>query len=497
MDKRLVLKSFTRSYGNKYDIYSHSLKQWKNSIFFLIKDVQNKYLVVVGDRNVIQKFEKKYLKKLKVDENNLLLKIACINHHNLALLREIFPWLSPSVSGGKASFGTADRLGIVTPAHTEAFENKHIFPILAQQSVRELKRTERDWREVLDDTIWGCFEAGYEGPFGADADHVKEIDDIQKGIDFGYTLFTIDPSDHVMRDISVLDQKKIYELYNKIPERRILEKIYLGKEYTFSGITQKFTEESLALAAVFYGRALSHVIRCSQYLKEHARNEFDLEVSVDETSFPTSPLSHIFITEELHRKGIDFQNLALHYIGTFQKAIDYIGNLDSFTREMKIQAEIAKRLGGYKLSLHSGGLKYSVYTAFAEQTEGLFHIKISTSWLESMRIVMRKNPDLYRQIHPYILEKFNRDKASYELTTDLSLIPDIDRISDSDLESLLYQDETRQVIHTTYGSILSGKNEGGAYLFRDKVYQTLYDNEKEHYKAVYEHVKKHLDLLQY
>jgi hypothetical protein len=208
-------------------------------------------------------------------------------------------------------------------------------------------------------------------------------------------------------------------------------------------------------------------------------------------------LSHVFITEELPRKGVDFQNLALHYSGSFQKAVDYIGDLDEFTREMIVHAKIARKLGNYKLSLHSGGLKYSAYPAFAEQTEGLFHIKISTSWLESMRIILLRNPHLYRQIHPYILKQFNRDRVSYELTTDLSHVPDISTISDRNLESLLDQVDISQVIHTTYGSILTGKDKKGNYLFREMVYQTLNTHEEEHYKLVSDHVKEHLAQLQY
>ena len=93
-------------------------------------------------------------------------------------------------------------MGIATPAHIQAFKDKDVFPVLAQQSVREMARTERNWQKVLDDAIWGCFEAGYEGPFGADADHVKEIKDLKDAADCRYTMFTLDPSDYVRKDLS-------------------------------------------------------------------------------------------------------------------------------------------------------------------------------------------------------------------------------------------------------------------------------------------------------
>jgi hypothetical protein len=495
MNRQKVVSAFSKEYGSQYSLYPNSLKHWKNNFFFMVKDEKNKYLAVIGGFSPSRKFEGESSSEIEINGDKRAVRIAYLTHHNLLILRKMFPFLSPSNCGKRASFGSGDRLGIITPAHIQAYKDRDIFPILAQQSVREMTRTERNWESVIDEVIWGCFEAGYGGPFGADADHVKEIKDIQGAIDVGYTMFTIDPSDQVNDNVPNLTKRELEKLYNKIPERKKLEKLYLGKTYTVSGHKLQFTQEDLAIAMLTYYQALKHVIKCYQYLKEHSQGEFDLEVSVDETLASTSPISHIFIVEELHRNGVDFQNLALHYIGVFQKAIDYIGEVEKFTREMEIHAAIAKKFGGYKLSLHSGGLKFSVFPAFSEKTQGLFHVKISTTYLESVRIIIRKNPDLYRQMHPYILEKFNQDKASYDLTTDLSLIPDINKIPDSHLEDLLDKDESRQVIHTTYGSVLSDKNKKGTYLFRNQIYQTLYQNEDEHYQFVSEHVKKHLDLL--
>jgi len=134
MNEKDILQLFIDVYFNKYKIYYDSIKSENDNYFFLVKDNKRKYLAVV------------------------LAKICYLNHHNLSLLRGIFPWLKPSFCGLKPSFGTGDRLGIATPAHLQAFKGKDIFPILAQQSVREMSRTERNWQKVLDDAIWGCFE---------------------------------------------------------------------------------------------------------------------------------------------------------------------------------------------------------------------------------------------------------------------------------------------------------------------------------------------------
>ena len=72
-----------------------------------------------------------------------------------------------------------------------------IGPIFAQQSVRENTRTGRTPQQVLDDAIWGIFQEGWRAPWGADADHVKEIADLAPFVAAGYTFYTIDPSDYV------------------------------------------------------------------------------------------------------------------------------------------------------------------------------------------------------------------------------------------------------------------------------------------------------------
>jgi len=191
MNKKDTLQYFSKTYINKYIIYRSSIKPKDNNYFFLVRDNKRKYLAVVGKPDIVEKFEGSLSEEKKIRKEELLAKICYINHHNLSLLREIFPHLNPSFCGLKLSFGTGDRLGIATPAHLQAIKGRHIFPILAQQSVREMSRTERNWQKVLDDAIWGCFEEGYEGPFGADADHVKNIKELKEAADCGFTMFTL------------------------------------------------------------------------------------------------------------------------------------------------------------------------------------------------------------------------------------------------------------------------------------------------------------------
>ena len=89
-------------------------------------------------------------------------------------------------------------------------------------------------------------------------------------------------------------------------------------------------------------------------------------------------------------------SLAPRFIGEFEKGVDYKGDLKAFEKSLADHAAIAKKLGPYKLSLHSGSDKLSIYPAFARATAGLWHVKTAgTSYLEAVRAVARHNADLF------------------------------------------------------------------------------------------------------
>jgi len=486
-----IFKVFNEHFGREFLIYEDSFKTKDKMTFFIVKGKSNKKLVVAGEKGEFWNF--KFEKEEKVGAIHF--KFCELSHENSKALRKVFPNLNPVSCQSSASFGTGDRLGVTTAGHIRAFKSSKLFPFLAQQSVRENERTGRSWKDVLDDAIWGVFEAGYTGPFGADADHIKKEEDLLEAIREGFTMFTIDPSDYV-RELSKLSEIEKNEIYQGILRKQDLSK-YLNKEYKIGKKTLEFDEKTLRDAAVVYFDAINHVEKMYKIIKKEKKGEdFDFEVSVDETETPTNPLFHIFVAEELKKRDVDFQNLALRFIGDWQKGIDYIGDIERFREEINMHAEIARYFGGYKLSLHSGSDKFSVYPYFAESTRGVFHVKTAgTSYLEAIKIVAIHAPDLYRRIHEFALEVFEKDKASYHVTTDLSKIPDVSKLKDEELPELFRDNNSRQLIHITYGSVLNAKDERGNYLFRDKIFKILFDNEEEYYDSIEKHIGKHIRLL--
>lgn len=386
------------------------------------------------------------------------------------------------------SFGFGDRLGLATPGHIAAVKDTKFAPIFAQQSVRENTRTGRTPQQVMDDAKRAVDAAKWDAPWGADADHLKTLDDIPPFIDAGYTFFTVDPGEHVDNGA---DTDSIEALKQKVASLNWdeLSALYLSGsgEQVWGG----FEAESLMRATVKYGRAIEHAVSMFKRLSElsprpsgEGQGEgFDFEVSVDETDSPTTPLEHFFIANELTRKGVKFTSLAPRFIGRFEKGVDYIGDLNALDIELSKHAAVTAHFGTYKLSLHSGSDKFSVYPLVAKHWGERIHVKTAgTSYLEALRVLAKHEPDLFTKIYTLGRERYETDKKTYHVSAELNLLPNTD-----DLPSLLEDFHAREVLHVTFGSALSQ--------FGVELKAALVKHDDAYFDGLKVHFDKHLSLL--
>jgi hypothetical protein len=271
---------------------------------------------------------------------------------------------------------------------------------------------------------------------------------------------------------------------------------YLGKTFDIGeGICLSFTEGELKTILAIYGEAIDFAADMYTRFLKDGKYQADFEIYIDETLAPTTPLQHFFVAKELIDAGVSFATMAPRFCGEFQKGIDYIGDLARFEEEIKIHAVIARHFK-YKLSIHSGSDKFSVFPSIGRETRGVFHVKTAgTNWLEAMRVVAMTDPDLYRAVHNYALSAFGEATKYYHVTTDLSKIPDVYTLKDEDLPALFIQNDARQLIHITYGLILNKKNADGSFAFKDRLYKLWKDHAEEYAAALVQHIGKHLDLL--
>ena len=409
---------------------------------------------------------------------------------NAVALRKTLPWLTPSRFGLATSAGFGDRLGLATPGHVRALQevDAAINPVFAQQSIREMGRCHRTPRNVLDDATWGAFQAGWTRPVGGDADHLEELADIDNTTAAGFVFYTLDPKAEVDPEAEHADAATIREKVESLDwagldsDLAASTKKYVGHRIDLEHEAIELDEESVLRALAKYGPSLSHAMAMYRRLIEKGI-DCEVEFAVDETEFPTKPAEHVVVVSELQRLGMDFVSFAPRFVGRFEKGVEYIGDLDELKRDFEIHAELARALGPYKLSLHSGSDKYSTYPLIAEATKGMVHLKTAgTSWAEALRVIANNDPDLMRQVLTLALESFEANRKSYHLSCDPTRIPT--RPSDEEVRRLMDVVDSRQVLHVGYGAILEE--------FGPRLYQVWNEHEEEHYQVVSDHFVKHL-----
>jgi hypothetical protein len=421
---------------------------------------------------------------------------------NASALRAVFPWLRPLPLGLRTSAGLGDRLGLATPGHIQAIREVGggIAPIFAQQSIREMARTGRTPQQVMDDAMWGVFEEGWRDGFGADADHLKQPHEIDDCAAAGFTLFTIDPGEHVGRSAETMSASDLAASVEALPWDRLDDSLaalrgrFLGRRFDLDSLVVSLDEEALAKAAFKYGRAVAHVAEMFRYLERAvAGRPFELEVSVDETDEPTSHAEHAYIAMELRRLGVRWVSLAPRFVGRFEKGVDYIGDLGAFEWHYAGHAAVARALGPYKLSLHSGSDKFSIYEIAATHARGLVHLKTAgTSYLEALRTVAALDPALFREVYEFARERYDTDRASYHVSADLAQAPSAGDVADQELGALLGQFHAREILHVTFGSVLTALDQHGRPQFAARLRAIIARHPEPYAANLVRHFSRHL-----
>ncbi len=415
----------------------------------------------------------------------------------------------PVTLGLLPSFGFGDRIGLATAGHVKAMRQsgEGIAPIFPQQSIREMTRTRRDPDGVMLDALRGAHESGWQGLTGADADHLKTAEDADHTAGAGFTFFTIDPSDHVDQKADHYDDEILSEKFGAIAGEFPWVDEYIGEERTLpSGTVIRFDERSVRRAAVKYGIALREAIRLASYIHKKCEmlgTAYELEISVDETEQPTTLVEHYIVGDQCRVNGVRLVSLAPRFIGELEKGVDYIGDVNAFERSVVDHATIAEMLGPYKLSLHSGSDKISIYTAFARATAGRFHVKTAgTSYLEALRVAAREDAPLFKRSCEFARSRYDEDRATYHVHATLDTVPDADACGDvKTLEKVYlecwedvpegkgFTEAGRQILHCTFGSVLTDDVLGPA------LRQCLEKHPDTYTDLLGIHFSRHLDAL--
>ncbi|MEI7553498.1 MAG: tagaturonate epimerase family protein, partial [Verrucomicrobiota bacterium] len=289
----------------------------------------------------------------------------------------------------KYSIGMGDRFGREGAAQMQAIlAAKHhgidITPVW-NKSNREhsiVGTTPGDVRLEADNAVQA---SGWTGSYRVDADHIgmATVDKFIAASDF----FTLDVADFIGRSVSDAELDAFRQSLSA----------FIGA-LTIPGIAAPFsvTDDLIRAIGTQYCAAIQEAGKIYRHiLGAKGEGAFIVEVSLDETDKPQSPLELFFIMGALASEGIPMQTIAPKFVGEFHKGVDYIGDPDVFAREFEAHVLVVAHAirtfrlpANLKLSVHSGSDKFSLYPAMrvilAKHDAGI-HVKTAgTTWLEEV-----------------------------------------------------------------------------------------------------------------
>jgi hypothetical protein len=228
-------------------------------------------------------------------------------------------------------------------------------------------------------------ELGWTKPYFLDADHInlKTVGRFLDPCDF----FTLDVADLIGKPAEPEAVTAFVDAHPELLGEVVIPKIdapFHTDRAFVEGVANKF------LAAVQHAGEIYRFL-----LENKGAGRFVPEVSMDETDYPQTPVELLIILAMIADEKIPIQTIAPKFTGRFNKGVDYVGDVEQFTKEFNEDlAAIAYAVSTYglpknlKLSVHSGSDKFSIYAAIHKAVTDFgagVHLKTAgTTWLEEL-----------------------------------------------------------------------------------------------------------------
>jgi hypothetical protein len=486
MENKKIIDVVSDKLKQEFFIYKDSFHKGSDTTFFLCRNNIKKFFGEISNKKdfTLKKSLKEIIEFVYDDEIKYIGLFETIQE-NAKKVIPLFSYLKPKKINRNSSFGFGDRIGNASCIHSNFASSYNIFPVFAQQSVREIIKSSKQIEDVLHDAVLGVFQSGFKNSWGADADHIGDKNWLKLMINnnyLPYSMFTVDTVDYIN-----LSESSVNDLENDIDfkDRLVKSKKYIGKKIKFLDWEYTYTEDKLSDIVIKYYRCLDHLKNCYSLIKEKI-DEFDFEPTFDETNILTLPEDHYFLANELISDEVEFSTFALRLPGIFEKSIDFVGDEIELGSSIKIHSEIAKHFGSYKLSLHSADYKFKVFKLFRNIIYDNFHMKFGGStWRVAIYTIAMIDRGLLEKFLNISLENAEENAIAYHMKIDVNKISKT--IKTRDIRALFEIKEVMQLLEISYGTILNK--------YRDIIENILSKNEDNYKDSIFDNYKFHFDKI--
>lgn len=329
---------------------------------------------------------------------------------------------------GKYSFGVGDRFGKQGKAQLQAVVDirsagVEVTPVWnkSQREHETVGSHPKSLREEADEAVK---DLGFEQAYFVDADHIN-LKTVDRFIPYS-NFFTLDVAEFIGTKASEKEEEKFLQMFQ----------YYMG-DFKIPGIQHKMQISKSHLREMLDNFLLpaQKAGEIYAYLNSKKREDFHVEVSIDEVENPQSPLELFFILAALAFYKVPVNTIAPKFSGEFNKGVDYVGDLKEFEKEFEedlLVLHFAVKEFNFpqnlKLSVHSGSDKFSIYPIIKrliKKHDSGLHLKTAgTTWLEELTGLAESEGDGFefaKDIYAQSLDRYG------ELTRDYKSVLSIDK----------------------------------------------------------------------
>ena len=88
---------------------------------------------------------------------------------------------------------------------------------------------------------------------------------------------------------------------------------------------------------------------------------------------------------------------------------------------------------------------------------------------------------------------YDEERRTYHVSAELERVPPAADLDDDELTALLDDDDARQVLHVTFGRVLTERVADGRSRFKNRILTCLDSNEEVHENHLVRHFRRHVE----
>jgi tagaturonate epimerase len=365
-------------------VYPRSFCQRNGLTYGLIRDREEKKLVVVGEKRWVMEdsFEG------TCHHDGATIKICNLSPGNTERLLASFPYTQPtSLRKFPIIVETDEDVRLTYPGFIRAVREFDVRPVFAGG----INEKEKNLSQMIRSAAWAVFQEGYREGYGAGSGPVKSLEEVREALGAGVSVITLDLSEKVCVEAREAPREWVERRFQREVDpgdAEVFLHLLTGREFSLKGLGKEFSirldEEESKRNVLLFHDALDLASEVYDFVRSRTgyRDVTDFQISFSKLPFPISPENHLFLSITLRHRGVRMDSFDP---GFDRGGLREDGNRKGEGHQVDPHFLIPCDYGGYKISIRSGIGKSSNFS-FPMEWAGSLHVKIGKTLLNGPHV---------------------------------------------------------------------------------------------------------------